>query len=416
MYNAMTYVPAVMFSHFGVYCTDIDRLEDFYMRVLGFAISDAGLVGGGAAKMTFMTRRPREHHQFVLGSGRDINDPTTVNQVGFKAPDLTELRRIKAILDNEPEANDVVAVSHGISWSLYFRDAEGIRSVISVETPWYVPQPVCWPLDLSQSDADIMRDTETACRATEGFAMRSDWQAAKKKEYIGDGRLTLEGSPTGNASPDFAAPSLQDRTLLEMRGDEAPRIAMSHVGMAAIDLPALTSFYTDVLGYAITGQGRMPAIGAEPERDYVYLSRDPGEHQQVVLCDGRAAETPSSINQLSLRITSLDELRHMEAILTADDRVKGYRYTCHGNSFSIYFSDPEDNWVELAVESVWYVPAPEGWTLDLSLDNAALIADTEKRVREIPGFLMRADWKAKARDELIALGKLEAEGLVSDVA
>lgn len=416
MPSSANYVPAVMFSHFGVYCTDIERLEDFYMRVLGFAISDAGLVGGGAAKMTFMTRRPREHHQFVLGAGRDANDPTTVNQVGFKAPDLTELRRVHKILENEPEAHDVVAVNHGISWSLYFRDAEAIRSIISVDTPWYVPQPVCWPLDLSKSDDEILADTEKKCRTTDGFAMRSDWRAAKKRKYIDDGRLTLESNPTGNASPAFAAPAFKDRILLEVRGDEAPRIAMSHVGMAAIDLPALTSFYTDVLGYAITGQGRMPAIGEEPARDYVYLSRDPGEHQQVVLCDGRAANTPSSINQLSLRITTLDELRRMEAVLKEDDRVKGYRYTCHGNSFSIYFSDPEDNWVELAVESVWYVPAPEGWALDLSLDNEALIADTERRVQEIPGFLMRADWKAKARDELIALGKLEAEGLVSDVA
>lgn len=416
MPSAAPYVPGLMFSHFGIYCADIKRLEDFYMRVLGFAISDSGMIGGGKVPMTFMTRRPREHHQFVLGGGRDAGDPTTVDQIGFKAPDLTELRRIKSMLENEPEAHDVVAVDHGISWSLYFRDAENIRSVISVQTPWYVPQPACRPLDLSRSDADIMRDTEEKCRATEGFAMRADWGAAKKKEYIADGRLTMETGPTGNDSPDFAAPSFQDRTLLEVRGDDAPRIAMSHVGFAAIDLPALAGFYTDVLGYSITGRGRMPSIGAEPERDYVYLSRDPAEHQQVVLRDGRAPDTPSSINQLSLRITSLDELRRMEATLKADDRVKGYRYTCHGNSFSIYFSDPEDNWVELAVESVWYVPAPEGWTFDLSLDNAALIADTERRVRQIPGFLMRADWKSKAREELIALGKLEAEGLVSDVA
>jgi catechol 2,3-dioxygenase len=416
MSNAATYVPELMFSHFGIYCTDIKRLEDFYMRVLGFAISDSGMIGGDTVPITFMTRRPREHHQFVLGGGRDIADPTTVDQIGFKAPDLTELRRIHAMLENEPEAHDVVTVNHGISWSLYFRDAENVRSVISVETPWYVKQPACWSLDFSRSDEEILRDTEEKCRATEGFAMRSDWRAAKKKEYIADGRLTTEAGPTGNADPGFAAPEFKNRTLLEVRGDEAPRIAMSHVGFAAIDLPTLTKFYTHVLGYSITGRGRMPAIGAEPERDYVYLSRDPGEHQQVVLCDGRAADTPSSINQLSLRITSLDELRRMEATLNADVRVKDYRYTCHGNSFSIYFADPEGNVIELAVESVWYVPAPEGWKLDLSLDNAALIADTERRVRDVPGFLMRADWKAKAREELIAQGKLEDEGLVSDVA
>ncbi len=408
-------VPEVMFSHFGVYCTDIDRLEDFYTRVLGFAISDSGMAGLGVY-MSFMTRRPREHHQFVLGGGRGADEPTTVNQVGFKAADLAELRRVRDMLEKEKGAHDIVAVDHGISWSLYFRDAENIRSVISVETPWYVPQPACWPLDLTKSDDEIARETEAHCRATDGFMARADWSAAKEEEYRRDGRLTAEAGATGNKSPSFDAPGYGDRVLLRTSGETAPGIAMSHVGYAAIDLPALTGFYTDILGYAVTGKGRMPAIGDEPARDYVYLSRDPGEHQQVVLCDGRDAATPSSINQLSLRITSLDELRRMEATLKADPRVTDFRYTCHGNSFSIYFADPEGNWIELAVESVWYVPAPEGWALDLSLSNEDLIADAERRVRDIPGFLMRDDWKSRAREELIATGKLEAEGLVSDVA
>ena len=34
--------PALMFSHFDMYCADVAKLEDFYTRVLGFAVSDAG--------------------------------------------------------------------------------------------------------------------------------------------------------------------------------------------------------------------------------------------------------------------------------------------------------------------------------------------------------------------------------------
>ncbi len=178
----------------------------------------------------------------------------------------------------------------------------------------------------------------------------------------------------------------------------------------------MVEFYTSVLGYAVTGRGTMPAIGDEPEREYTYLSRDPGEHHQVILVSGRDMEAPTSVNQLSLRILSLDELRRMESELTAHPAIGKLRNTCHGNSFSIYFPDPEGNVVELAVESVWYVPAPHGAPLDLSWSDDELIDWAENHVRETPGFMMRADWKKRAREELLANGHIEAEGLVSDVA
>ncbi len=103
-------------------------------------------------------------------------------------------------------------------------------------------------------------------------------------------------------------------------------------------------------------------------------------------------------------------------MLTETPGADDLRYVNHGNSFSIYFSDPEDNRIELAVETVWYVPAPSGWRLDLSLDDDQLIGATEARCRATPGFAMRADWKAVARRQLAELGRLEAEGLVSHVA
>ena len=74
------------------------------------------------------------------------------------------------------------------------------------------------------------------------------------------------------------------------------------------------------------------------------------------------------------------------------------------------------NIVELAVESVWYVPAPHGAPLDLSWSDQQLIDWAEDHCRETPGFMMRADWKKRAREELIANGHLEAEDLVSHVA
>lgn len=409
--------PALMFSHFGINCADPDTLEDFYTRVLGFCVTDHGLIRGNTDRIIFMTRRPREHHQFVLAGGRPGTHPSTVGETGFKAPDLDALRDLKALLEAEPGASDIQAVDHGICWTLYFRDPEGIRCSVSVDTVHHVPQPAMWPLDLSLKDADIIAATDSRARATPGSMTRADWQAGKHALFEAEQRLTREGEETGNADPDFPRPE-SERMLVPAHPDAGPppRIAQAHCGFQVADMDAMIAFYDDVLGYALTDRGTMPSIGLEPARDYAYLSRDPNEHHQVILVSGRDMAAPSSVNQLSLRIMTLDELRRMEAELEAHPGVGPLRKTCHGNSFSIYFPDPEGNVVELAVESVWYVPAPHGAPLDLSLSDDALIGWAETHCRETPGFMMRSDWKRRAREQLLANGHLESEGLVSDVA
>ena len=410
--------PALMFSHFGVNCDDADKLEDFYTRVLGFCVSDHGLIRNDTDRIIFMTRRPREHHQFVLAGGRPAKYASTVGETGFRALDLDALRQLRQLVDAEPEVGDVVAIDHGIEWTLYFRDPEGNRCAVSVATGHYVPQPAAWPLDLSASDADIRRTTEARCVATPGYMTREAWRAQKESVFAAENRLTDEGPETGNENPDFPRPYDPDRVLVHPKRNDAPppRIAQAHCGFKVADMDMMIEFYDTVLGYAVTDRGTMPAIGAEPAREYAYLSRDPNEHHQVILVSGRDMDAPTSVNQLSLRILSLDELRRMERELKAHPRIGPLRNTCHGNSFSIYFPDPEGNIVELAVESVWYVPAPHGAPLDLSWSDEKLLDWAEDHCHGTPGFMMRADWKKQAREQLVANGHLEAEGLVSDVA
>src|SRR4029077_19128863 len=55
-------------SHFGVSCFDLERMEDFYTRVLGMTVTDRGDVPVG--RLIFLTTDPAEHHQLVLASGR----------------------------------------------------------------------------------------------------------------------------------------------------------------------------------------------------------------------------------------------------------------------------------------------------------------------------------------------------------
>src|SRR5207249_954482 len=65
----MTTLPTVSFSHFGLYVTDLPRMEDFYARVLGLLVSDRGKLPGGS-DLVFLSRDPDEHHQLVLATGR----------------------------------------------------------------------------------------------------------------------------------------------------------------------------------------------------------------------------------------------------------------------------------------------------------------------------------------------------------
>ncbi len=188
-----------------------------------------------------------------------------------------------------------------------------------------------------------------------------------------------------------------------------PKVAMASIGLYVTDLARLETFYVGVLGYAVTGKGRMEAIGSVPATDYVYLTRDPDQFAQIVLCAGRAPSTPSNVQQLTFRLPSLDELRRVDKALRAADGVTKVVNICHGNSFSIYCEDPEGNRLEISKESEWYIPAPCSWPLDLSLSDDEILAHTEAKCRDTEGFMMRADWKARARAQLISSGRLEAE-------
>ena len=53
----------------------------------------------------------------------------------------------------------------------------------------------------------------------------------------------------------------------------------------------------------------------------------------------------------------------------------------HGNAWSIYFSDPEGNRMEVYMPSPWYVAQPFGEPLDLTQPAEAIHAKTEAMVQ-----------------------------------
>jgi catechol-2,3-dioxygenase len=186
----MTMAFSLTLSHVGLFVTDIARMADFYSRFLGFAISDRGPNPHG--EIVFLTRDPREHHQLVLASGRPADLPfNIVNQLSFRVDSLATLRELYEGLKHEP-VEMLGPISHGNALSVYFRDPEGNRVELLIDTPWYVPQPHRVPVDLTLPDDALWADLERRARATPGFRSRAEWaeEIAGRIEEAGAGRRT----------------------------------------------------------------------------------------------------------------------------------------------------------------------------------------------------------------------------------
>ncbi len=401
-----TTAPPLVFSHFGYDTGGYDRAVDFWTRAFGFGISDHGPLG--KQRICFMTRRPFEHHQLVAVSGRDPALPTTVADLGFRAPSLAELKRVATLLSDETGVTGITAVDRGVSWTLHFTDPTGLPVTVDVDTGWFVPQPRAWPLDLRSDDETIRATTLDRCKELAGFRSREDWRAETEAALAASGKLQLQTTPSVDPPPPDAGPVFRN-DFDAGRGEAFPRVSMFRVGMLATDLDALASFYESELGYLVTGRGLRPGIGDVPAADVVYLTRDPDQIAQLVLVAGRPAEVPSSINQVTFRVPSLPALRDVCERMYAHPEVDDYRPVDHGNSFSLYCNDPEGNVIELSRESEWYTPAPSAWPLDLSLSDEDVLRVSEERCHSVPGFMMRADWKSRARAQLLDAGRLEAE-------
>lgn len=168
-------------SHCGIYVTDMARMVNFYSGFLGFAVSDRGTLADGRGEIVFLTRDPREHHQFVLATGRPADLPfNIVNQLSFRVDSLETLRELQRGIAKEG-GTELGPVSHGNALSVYLRDPEGNRVELLIDTPWYVPQPCRIPVDLSLPDDALWAKLERDARALPGFKPRAEWRADIEK-------------------------------------------------------------------------------------------------------------------------------------------------------------------------------------------------------------------------------------------
>jgi catechol 2,3-dioxygenase len=117
-------------------------------------------------------------------------------------------------------------------------------------------------------------------------------------------------------------------------------------------------------------------------------------HHQMVFAEGRADDGQSTINQLSFKVESLEELRTMYHRVV-DEGVENLLPRNHGNAWSVYFDDPEGNNIEVYLDSPFHIPQPFGEFLDFEQSDDEIVQTTEARCRETAGFKMRDEWAAE---------------------
>jgi catechol-2,3-dioxygenase len=164
--------------------------------------------------------------------------------------------------------------------------------------------------------------------------------------------------------------------------------ALSHFGVFCRDLDAMVGFYKKVFGMVLTDTGE----GKTMPFTIAFLSGNPHQHHQLALASGRGADAPSTVMQISFKVKTIENLREAWRRAEAANSTK-LRALNHGNALSIYFSDIEDNTVEVYLDTPWYVTQPHGDPLDLNLPDDEIWSETERICRADPTFMPIEEWE-----------------------
>jgi len=160
-----------------------------------------------------------------------------------------------------------------------------------------------------------------------------------------------------------------------------PRVTgLGHVGIYVHDLERMAAFYRDLLGMQITKQNWRAGV--------VFLSADSASvDHEIVLMRGRsAADDARLIQQISMRVESLDDLRAFRRRLLADGyRIEGV--VNHASAIGCYFFDPEGNRTE-----VFWVTGRPCWVptanpIDIEKPDAVVVAEVDRvwnELRHVP--------------------------------
>jgi catechol-2,3-dioxygenase len=151
-------MPILELGHTGFWVDDLEKMRDFYTRVVGLTITDEDPDVG----IVFLSSRPGvEHHELVLARGRTAPAGTMLtHQVSWRVDSLETIieyhRRFHA------EGVDVQQeVTHGNAIGIYFFDPEGNRNEVYLRVDRDVRQPFRKSLDLDRDPEGILAEAES---------------------------------------------------------------------------------------------------------------------------------------------------------------------------------------------------------------------------------------------------------------
>ncbi|MCP5069215.1 MAG: VOC family protein [bacterium] len=172
-----TPAPRLTLGHSTLAARDLDNLCAFYCDVLGFEVTNRGPVGDEGAELAFLSQDPAVHHQIAMVSGIPVPDPAfrMVDHLAFRTGTLDDLRALRAAL-LAAGIDDVIPITHGNAWSLYFTDPEGNGIECYVDTPFHIAQPYGKGFDLDQSDQEIVEATRELIESEPEFRPMAEWQ------------------------------------------------------------------------------------------------------------------------------------------------------------------------------------------------------------------------------------------------
>lgn len=182
-----------------------------------------------------------------------------------------------------------------------------------------------------------------------------------------------------------------------MSAPPTPRLTLGHSTLAVRDIDTMVSFYCDTLGFAVTNRGE-PAPGAG---QMVFLSQDPSAHHQIVMVESPTAADHGFVlaDHLAFRTGTLDDLREIGRRLNEAD-IDPPLPICHGNAWSLYFTDPEGNGLECFVDTPFHVAQPFGAPFELTADDDEIEAVTLALIEQQPEFGPFDEWRARLADRL----------------
>ena len=173
-----------------------------------------------------------------------------------------------------------------------------------------------------------------------------------------------------------------------------PDAQLTHVGVLVNDMKAMVGFYTDVIGMTVVDEGEH--LG----RYLTFLSRSPYEHHQLVLITGRnAPDDVRLLGQVSFRVQGLPQLRAFHALAAAAGAA-GLEARNHGNSWSIYFADPEGNKIEMYCTTPFHTRQPWRVALDLALTDEQIVVETQRVIAAEAEWETVEQWRQRIAERM----------------